>query len=589
MGVNSEAANTVISWQGLGSGVGTSASWDSAANWSAPGSFNSTTTNLDFSNITTATTLSATGAGTISVGAIAFGGAASPTSAPNITLNGDGTAGDTIITLGTLSASTYVYVGTLGSTTSNSPVDTLGSDLTLNLGTNFTGYRYFGNYAANTAVTGTLAGRSVLLINSKIIGNSTGTNGQLIFNSYSAYGTGTGSYGNAATVLTNNANSFDAPMTQSGLLSYTSIGNIGGGPSALGSPSLASNGVLNFSNGAGFTYIGSATQTSNRDIKWGGSIGIQNAATTASVLTFTGNITNTATGSSPSTQTLRLGATSGNTLSMNGVIGDSATAGYLTKVVKDAGSTVITTYYDSTGTLKTSTNTGTVILRGANTYTGGTLVSAGSLLVANTTGSGLGTGAVSVASGGTLGGNGIIATTGATAATNVVVASGGIVSPGGVDGVAIDTLKFDAAGANTASSGVALLTMQTGSKFAFDLGASNTSDKIVIFDYVVGNLALNANAFTFSGAQAGSYVLFQTYSDALGNTLTATGLTAANFSLAGSTGLTGYTATLDFSTTGEVILNLAAVPEPSTWALLLGGGAVLLLPLARRRLQACKA
>ena len=52
--------------------------------------------------------------------------------------------------------------------------------------------------------------------------------------------------------------------------------------------------------------------------------------------------------------------------------------------------------------------TGTLTLSGANTYTGGTTISSGILLVSNVAGSGTGTGAVSV-NAGTLGGSGIIA------------------------------------------------------------------------------------------------------------------------------------------------------------------------------------
>jgi autotransporter-associated beta strand protein len=56
----------------------------------------------------------------------------------------------------------------------------------------------------------------------------------------------------------------------------------------------------------------------------------------------------------------------------------------------------------------TKTGVNTVTLTGANTFTGGTIVNAGALLVANTSGSGTGTGAVTVNSGGTLGGSGTI-------------------------------------------------------------------------------------------------------------------------------------------------------------------------------------
>jgi hypothetical protein len=62
-------------------------------------------------------------------------------------------------------------------------------------------------------------------------------------------------------------------------------------------------------------------------------------------------------------------------------------------------------------------------LSGANTYTGGTIVSNGTLLVTSTSGSGTGSGPVTVNSSGTLGGNGIVA--GA-----VAVNSGGTFAPG---------------------------------------------------------------------------------------------------------------------------------------------------------------
>ena len=80
----------------------------------------------------------------------------------------------------------------------------------------------------------------------------------------------------------------------------------------------------------------------------------------------------------------------------------------------------------------TKGGSGKLILSGANTYSGATSVTNGTLLVNNTSGSGTGSGAVAVQTGGTLGGNGDIAGT-------VTVNSTGNLSPGS----SIGTLTLD--------------------------------------------------------------------------------------------------------------------------------------------------
>ncbi len=79
------------------------------------------------------------------------------------------------------------------------------------------------------------------------------------------------------------------------------------------------------------------------------------------------------------------------------------------------------------GSLQKNAN-GTLAVTAANTYDGGTLVAAGRLLVNNTTGSGVGSGDVEVASGAALGGTGFIGTESDT--SNVTVNSGGRIAPG---------------------------------------------------------------------------------------------------------------------------------------------------------------
>jgi len=68
-------------------------------------------------------------------------------------------------------------------------------------------------------------------------------------------------------------------------------------------------------------------------------------------------------------------------------------------------------------------NSGSTTLSGANTYSGKTTVRCGALLVANTAGSGTGSGAVAVKARGTLGGTGAIS-------GHVTVDAGGRLSPG---------------------------------------------------------------------------------------------------------------------------------------------------------------
>ncbi len=79
---------------------------------------------------------------------------------------------------------------------------------------------------------------------------------------------------------------------------------------------------------------------------------------------------------------------------------------------------------------------GTLVLSGSNTYTGETAVSNGKLLVNNSSGSGTGSGAVSVTSGATLGGTGAL--------IGAVTITGGTLSPGAsVESFSTGAVTFD--------------------------------------------------------------------------------------------------------------------------------------------------
>ncbi len=127
---------------------------------------------------------------------------------------------------------------------------------------------------------------------------------------------------------------------------------------------------------------------------------------------------------------------------------------------------------------------GTMVLSGANTYTGATQINEGTLLVNGNQSAA--TGAISVASGATLGGSGTLG--GAT-----TVAEGGILSPG------------NSPGRITFGSG---LTLSTGAIYRWELQGNTTSGAAETFDTVrisTGQLAIGNGSqvvLNFSGANS---------------------------------------------------------------------------------------
>jgi autotransporter-associated beta strand protein len=217
---------------------------------------------------------------------------------------------------------------------------------------------------------------------------------------------------------------------------------------------------------------------------------------------------------------------------------------------------------------------GVLNLTGANTYAGGTTVSAGTLLVNNTTGSGTGSGAVTVNSSGILSGTGTIngavtvnsgGTLSGTGTINgtVNVNSGGILAPGASAG----TLTINNS-----------LVLADGSVLEFELNGTNqtvgggVNDLITnVTDLTLGG-TLNITELASFGSVAGWEVwrLFD-YTGAL----TDNGLTIGTHpTLPGTCNFA-----IDTSIPNQVNL---LVPEPATLALLGLGGLGVLLRRKRR-------
>ncbi|MDE1171463.1 MAG: autotransporter-associated beta strand repeat-containing protein [Verrucomicrobium sp.] len=202
--------------------------------------------------------------------------------------------------------------------------------------------------------------------------------------------------------------------------------------------------------------------------------------------------------------------------------------------------------------------TGTQKLSAASTYSGGTIVQQGKLVVNNATGSGTGTGAVTVSNGATLAGTGIIAP---TAGNNVTI--NGTLAPGDTAG----TLTFN---------------LSSGSKLAFGSGSTlsltlGTSSSEVSFstagDWLTGsgNVSLSLSLGT-GFSYSNTYNVF--------DNVTTTGFTFAS--------ITGYDTNSYSASVAKVgnsyTLSFSAVPEPSTYALFIGGLALFIL--SRRRMAA---
>jgi autotransporter-associated beta strand protein len=309
----------------------------------------------------------------------------------------------------------------------------------------------------------------------------------------------------------------------------------GGGPRTLANNVSMSSGTPTIGGSNNITFNGNWTNSgaANRTIT------VNNSANT----TIAGNLYLAA--DDTASRTVTINGTGSITIS--GVVANNAAANSMASNLVKGGSN-------------------TLMLTAANTYTGTTTVSAGALLVSNSSGSGTGTGAVQV-NAGTLGGTGSVS--GAVTIGNGIGLGDSFIAPGASVGTFTTTSTL-----SIANDGI----------YTFELNSdTSTADKIV------ANGVSLASTSSIAFADLGSTVLtlgttFTIIDNTSGGAITGIFSNLADDGLV-AIGLNTYQADYQGGTGNDLTLTVV-VPEPTTMAMMaLGAGLLVGVQRFRRKLR----